>query len=264
MCPEFEVFGFSFPTYGAVSFLGFWLCFALSFSLVKRRGVSPTDFLFTLIAAIAGLVAGSHLLYGLTRTEEIVQVIGNYGTFETFGDFISEVFRYFSGMVFYGGLYGMLFAGVMFAKWRKYPVRDICDIFAVLIPLFHAFGRVGCFFAGCCYGVRWQYGISGRVIVADVREYAKRLPVQLVEASLLLVLFVVLCLLFAKNKCRHNLLFIYLCTYAVLRFVLEFFRGDEIRGIWFGISTSQWISILTILWVSVYLALRKKKNKSEI
>ena len=263
MCPEFELFGLSMPTYGALSFAGFWLCIVLSFALIRHRRINGAHFLYTTIVAMAGLFLCSHLLYGLTRIEDLVAIVKDYPNYNSFDDFVVDVSDCFMGMVFYGGLYGMLIFSVLFAKKKRYHVREITDVYAVVIPLFHAFGRVGCFFAGCCYGVRWQYGISGRVIVADVKEHARRLPVQLIEASLLLILFAVILLLFSKNKLRHNLLFVYLYVYAVLRFVLEFFRGDKIRGIFLALSTSQWISIITIVWVSVYLILRYKKNKSK-
>ena len=261
MRPEIYLFGLSFPTYGMIAFAGLLVCAAVSVVLLRRRNINSSDFLFTTVAVAVGLLAGSHLLYALTRSAEIAQVIKNYGEYSSFASFFEDFIRYFSGMVFYGGLYGGLLFGVLFAKKKKYPVREMTDVFAVLVPLFHVFGRVGCFFAGCCYGVKWQYGISGRVIVGDVKEYAKRLPIQLVEAGMLLVIFSVMLWLFAKNKCRQKLIFVYLCTYAVIRFVLEFFRGDEVRGFFLTLSTSQWISILTLVWVGVYLVASKKKSK---
>ena len=263
MCPEVDFFGLSLPTYGLCSFLGFWMSIAVSSILVTKRNIRHWSFFLTSAVAALGLFVGSHLLYGITRIKEIAEVLKNYTEYGSFLEVCSELSFYFSGMVFYGGMYGLLICGVLFAKICKYPVRDICDVYAVVIPLFHIFGRIGCFFAGCCYGKRWQYGISGRVIVDGVREHARRVPIQLIEATLMCLLFVLMLVLFAKKKFSRNLIFIYLCTYAVIRFVLEFFRGDVIRGSLFGLSTSQWISIFTILWVSIYLLLRKKKNKQK-
>lgn len=264
MCPEVDFFGVSLPAYGLCSFVGFWLSIALSCILLRKSNIRYWNFFLTSLVAVVGLFVGSHLLYGLTRIEEIVQVLKNSGEYGSFLEICSEVSFYFSGMVFYGGMYGLLIFGVLFAKIRKYPVREICDVYAVVIPLFHIFGRIGCFFAGCCYGKRWQYGISGRVIADGIKEHARRVPIQLIEAAILCLLFAVMLVLFTKNQFSRNLIFIYLCAYAVIRFVLEFFRGDEIRGFVLYFSTSQWISVFTVLWVSIYLLLRKKKNKQKI
>lgn len=253
MLPYIEILGASIPTYGLISVLGVFAAGLVSLSIIKKRNVDVYSFLTTAIAAAAGLFVGAHLLYSLTRTEDIVYIISHYGDYDGFWDFARDLLQTMSGMVFYGGLYGGLFAGFIFAKAKRYPVGELGDAFSVFIPLFHTFGRVGCFFAGCCYGVESEFGIAGRVYAVGLRESAKRFPVQLLEAACLLLLFAVMLILCKKEKARGKLIFVYLIFYAVLRFALEFLRGDEIRGRLLMFSTSQWISILTILWVSLYL-----------
>ena len=107
-------------------------------------------------------------------------------------------------------------------------------------PLFHGFGRIGCFMAGCCYGVKLAtpaelFGI----FTLD------RLPVQLIEAGFEFLLFAVL-LFCEKKQAKTDTLQIYLITYAIFRFCIEFFRGDAIRGIFLGFSTAQWVSLAII------------------
>lgn len=261
MLPEISAFGLNLPTYGLISFIGLIVTGFVALQLIRKRGINRQDFLSTALFAGLGLLLGAHLLYAVTRIGDIAEAVSRYSDFDSFGEFVKYVLELCSGMVFYGGLYGGLFFGYLWARHKGYRVSRISDVFAVIIPLFHTFGRIGCFFAGCCYGVEWERGVSGRVITQGVTESTKRLPVQLIEAALLILLFAVMMQLFLRSIAKGKLIFIYLCVYAVLRFVLEFFRGDEIRGRVLSLSTSQWISIATILWVCSYLLIDKIKNR---
>lgn len=150
------------------------------------------------------------------------------------------------GFVFYGGLLGALAGNVIFCKVRKYNLDDVMDFTVPAFALFHAFGRVGCFFGGCCYGFKF----SGPVYFGNL-FYLNYFPMQLVEAAFELIMFFLL-----KKAPEGKTLKIYLLSYGVFRFVNEFFRGDAVRGIWFGMSTSQWISLIII---AVYLCLTVRK-----
>ena len=107
------------------------------------------------------------------------------------------------------------------------------------MPLFHAFGRIGCFLAGCCYGKK----LSTPIVIGTI-EFA-RIPVQIIESMAEFILFIVLFILSKKNR-DIDLLRIYLVIYAVIRFADEFLRGDKIRGIYGGVSTAQWISLIIL------------------
>lgn len=261
MHPYLEIFGLKIPTYGLISLVGILLAGALAYFLAKRRGLDPNELINIGIFAVIGVFLGSHLLYAITRIEDIIAVCGNYGTYENFGEFFQDIWNYCNGMVFYGGLYGGVLAGFIVIKVRKLSVGQYGDIFAVALPLFHAFGRVGCFFAGCCYGIPWENGISGRVMGSGNVESVARFPVQLCESGILLLLASLLLLLFLKNKFSGELMGVYLASYAVIRFALEFLRGDEIRGRLFALSTSQWISLFTLLGVAVYVVLKLIKRR---
>ncbi len=263
MYPYMNLFGLEIPVYGLISLLGVFVSAVVAFVLAKKKDVDRYDLLITAVVGGLGLFIGAHLLYAVTRTGDIISAFSLYSTFENKWEFAKYLFDISSGMVFYGGLYGGLFAGLLWVRHKKHPLGIYSDIFAVVIPLFHAFGRVGCFFAGCCYGVKWEYGISGRVLNSGECEQIPRFPVQLAEAFLLLVLFSVLIILFFKSKLQGRLLAVYLCAYAVLRFILEFFRGDSIRGHLFYLSTSQWISLFTLIGAAVYLIFNNKKSEKE-
>jgi phosphatidylglycerol:prolipoprotein diacylglycerol transferase len=176
-----------------------------------------------------------------------------------------------SGFVFYGGFIGGAIALLVTLKKQKKDIFKIVDIFAVALPLGHAFGRVGCFFSGCCSGMPYDGWLSftyKTALDASTPIGVPLLPVQLIEAFVLFVLFAVLLICYLKCPNKKGLCTtIYAYSYAVIRFVLEFFRYDTARGGFLGLSTSQWISIAIFVVTTVWLvvsAVKKKKEKKEV
>ena len=158
--------------------------------------------------------------------------------------------------MYYGGLIlGIVFA-VLYCKMRKLEFKKFSDCFAVGLPLFLAITRIGCFLAGYSYGVKSSLGIADS-------EGITRFPVQLVECFVCIVIFALMILLVKKGKFKGQLLYFYLLTYACARFFIDFFRGDESRGFFLFLSTSQWISLILIC-VSVYKLFAQKQKKTEI
>lgn len=129
-------------------------------------------------------------------------------------------------------------------------------ILAPCTSLGHAFGRIGCSLAGCCYGKETSCRVFYRYTDSIVAPNGVNLfPVQGVESLCLFCLTLILVRLYLKNHaCRVHL--VYIATYAVIRFVLEFFRGDAGRGGFLFLSTSQIISIVLLAGLS----LRHRKN----
>ncbi|MBP9674727.1 MAG: prolipoprotein diacylglyceryl transferase [Bacteriovoracaceae bacterium] len=156
------------------------------------------------------------------------------------------------GFVFYGGfLFALLFSLFYVFILKKISFSTLV-YFIPSLTLAHAIGRVGCFFAGCCYGkfCDLPWAIDGE---KDFRH-----PVQLYEAFLLICLFFYLLRLLYKKASASSLFFTYLLGYSFFRFILEFFRGDFIRGVGF-FSTSQYIS-LSLFFCSLLLFLKNKTN----
>ncbi len=156
-----------------------------------------------------------------------------------------------TGIVFYGGLFGYLLGFEVYRRIKRLD-RAARDIAATVIPLFHCFARAGCFCAGCCYGRRWEgplsvnyTNVSGGQIVT-----CPRIPVQLLESGFDLMLFGFLLVLLLRDNWREkHITRLYLLLYSVWRFLIEFLRGDELRGVIHGISFSQSISVL--IWIGV-------------
>lgn len=170
------------------------------------------------------------------------------------------LFKYFeygtlkiSGITFYGGLIGaitILYIQLQFnRKYTHYNIKEWFDLLTLPLIIFHFFGRIGCFFAGCCYGKITESHLG--VIFPDNIEHGiihnglKRYPTQLFEAVALLVIFILVS--FAKNKFQS-----YLASYASIRFFLEFFRGDDRGYLTSFLSPAQIISIVIILNILFY------------
>lgn len=156
-----------------------------------------------------------------------------------------------SGYVFYGGLLGVILAISLYTRKDRDLRTRIYHMVTPAFPLFHGFGRIGCFMAGCCYGIPLPAPITFfGMFTLD------RLPVQIFEAVFEFVLFAVL-LVVEKRRPQTDILKVYLLAYAVFRFAIEFFRGDVVRGIFLGLSTAQWVS----LGIAVYYLLQPFKTR---
>ena len=154
------------------------------------------------------------------------------------------------GFVFYGGFIGaILFCLLFHLLILPLNLKIIWPMIPAL-TLGHGVGRLGCFLAGCCFGKEtdWWWGIF---LHGHYRH-----PTQLLEAAGLIILGIY----FLKSRAdKINLLIQYLITYGILRFAIEGLRGDEIRGLWGALSTSQWISLLLIT-AGLFLKIRHLKT----
>ncbi len=230
--------------------------------LLKKRGLFAEDGVLFLLAVIAGVFIGGHLLYALTNIRLFPYLFKK----AEFSLWLARVQHIFGGAVFYGGLFGGIAAGGIATKILRQDTALYADLMSPIIPLFHGIARIGCFFAGCCYGIESKFGFCahGNTLVPDVNGVT-RFPVQLLEAGcnffLVLVMF---CLLKKCETCpriRGKLLYIYLIAYGVIRFFDEFLRGDKIRGFIGIFSTSQWISIISVTVSTILLVKSLVKDK---
>ena len=261
MLPVIRVFGLELSSYGICTAVGLLLMGAAAFLLGRRYGIKPEDVVFGEIISLVGAFLGAHILFGLTNLGNIIHYLTRYIDGNKDFGYLVSIFRvYIGGMVFYGGLLGALGFGAIYCRVRKINIGRFSDCFAVGIPLFHCFGRLGCFLSGCCYGVESDFGFTATHAIVESCNYVNRFPVQLLESVLNLVIFVALLVLFHKKILTRKLIYTYLIIYSVVRFFDEFLRGDIYRGIYFGLSTSQWISIVLFI-ISIVLILKKKNNR---
>lgn len=249
MIGNIVIFGREFSSYAVMALIGALAAGVFCYLMAKRKKMDEVNMVFILLFAVIGVFIGGHLVYALTNIPYFYLI----GHIHDWDSFVAIMGGIFGGQVFYGGLLGGIAAGGIAAKVMKVkPLGGYTDILACAVPLFHCFGRIGCFVGGCCYGVEWEHGITFHNSMLEIANGVPRFPVQLVEAGFNLLLFLFLLWMLQKGKMKHYLFFLYLAIYAVGRFILEFFRGDTYRGIWFGVSTSQIISILILLFCGVF------------
>lgn len=210
----------------------FWAllgCFAaldiFSYFVIKE-GMKLKLPLFLFFSSFLGMITGAR----------IFALIAEKIYFENTGNIVH------GGMVFYGGLAGFL---VVFFMLQKICVGSqiiaLWDFAAVTVPLFHAFGRIGCAFSGCCYGTECQK------IFVEYSDGIKRFPIQFLGSVFEFVMFFVLFILVVRNRKKGLLMKIYLTVYPIGRFVAEFFRGDEVRGFIGYFSFGQICSIFLLI-----------------
>ena len=245
---NFSVFGIA-PYY---FFAGLGLVFAFAFYIlnVSFSGKNVNKHAIILFLSFIGLGIGAVAFGCLSKI-----CIAIYTNSSILSAFASGV-----GIVFYGGMTGFVFTFMLLQKKLNKTVdRTVVNILAVSIPLFHAFARVGCFFAGCCYGSELNTFISVNYILRGSSEIISVFPVQLVEAILNFVLFLVLWYILKKHSDKV-ILPIYLFSYAIYRFLLEFLRGDTYRGKFGLLSFSQIYSLLIIITIVLFRFRKDRKN----
>lgn len=216
--------------------------------------IKTPEFLHLCVLNVIAIILGAKLLYAITLLPAVIADWPLYAQ-----DPLRTLSIMFSGMVYYGGILAAV--GVTYWYCRRYKVDfpTVAAIFMPAVPLFHAFGRVGCFLTGCCWGVECEaLGITFTHALAAPNG-VPLFPIQLVEAGLNLLLFLVLATAVRRMRRRGDVLPLYFLLYAVMRFVLEFFRGDELRGVWL-LSTSQWISLAILLVLLIYAVRRRARR----
>jgi len=240
MFPQITLFGQAISLY-LIMMLSGVLAFGIyaGVTAIKRKYDLMDMAMFFFILSI-GVIIGSHFLYALVNYENAIYILKNIKQM----NIINALGSIFDGRMFYGGLVGSLVIGFFVVK-KDNNYMKYFDIIAAGIPLFLFFAKIGCFFAGCCYGIQSKIGFRYNDSKLTETNEIMRFPVQLLESFFCLSLFIYLNFLLIKNKFNNKLLYLYLLIYSVGRFFIEYLRGDKSRGIWFYLSTSQIISILS-------------------
>ncbi|MBR2152942.1 MAG: prolipoprotein diacylglyceryl transferase [Clostridia bacterium] len=260
MHPFINLFGMDIATYGLLTALGAMAAAMYIIFTFQNEEYNGIKMSILGLGWGLGVLFGGKILYFLTRLPEVLDKLNRATSTAEKWDAISFGF---SGLVFYGGLMGGLIMTLILCKSFKMDSTKFFDYISPAIPLFHAFGRVGCFLTGCCYGIPSDFGFTTTDAVLKSCNGVNRFPVQLFEGLLNLLLFVVLFVLRKKpikNMRRGDIFLTYILSYATLRFLLEFLRGDALRGVWFSLSTSQWISLGFIIFAIVRIIFFRKKQ----
>lgn len=260
MFPYFYLFGKLISVYALLSVMGILTAGTFAYLYAQKSGLDTIEMTILLLVSVFAGWAGSHLTYALVNYQDLWTFLTNLNRISSFSQFF-QYFQYvFGGAVFYGGLIFGIPAGFLYTRRKGLDRGAYSDVAAAAIPLFHAFGRIGCFLGGCCYGVECRVGFTYTRAIVEEANGVRRFPIQLLESFFNFALFFLLWYFLRKKKYEGKLLALYLCSYALIRFSLEFWRGDEFRGFILGMSTSQFLSILAFVAGLAMLLIKKKET----
>ncbi|MBK7801311.1 MAG: prolipoprotein diacylglyceryl transferase [Chloracidobacterium sp.] len=260
MYPElFRIGTFPVTTYGIFLAVGMLLALFVASRLAARDGL-PRERIYDLgLWVLVGGLVGSKLLMYFVEPDVHVFTL----------DFLR------SGGVYYGGLLGGFFTLVILIRFYKLSFWKVADALVPGLALGQAFGRQGCFAAGCCWGkpTDWFWGVhftdkgheyTGVPMYGPSNEDLYLHPTQLIESFTMLAVFGLLFYLHRKKKFDGQVLIAYGIIYSIFRFSIEFIRDDPRGDLWglttlTGFSTSQIISLLVAAGSLIFMVIRLKR-----
>ena len=259
MHPVFLHIGsFEIASYGVMTALGYVAACCYLLPRLHKINLSKDTFWNLIFIAFMGALLGAKLLFivlswnqlGATVADKLIYIVRN--------------FRY--GFVFFGGMIVAVTALIIYLKKKKLPVLKTADFMIVGLPLGHAVGRIGCFLAGCCYGrpttLPWGVSFTDPHSLVPPQLLGTPLhPTQLYESVANLLIFFILHKLYNKPHKDGLVLLAYVACYSLLRFCIEFFRGDYRGAFILGLSPSQCIALtVSLAALRGWFILRKKGN----
>jgi phosphatidylglycerol---prolipoprotein diacylglyceryl transferase len=247
----FSIGSFYLPTYGVMVALAFLAGLAITVKLARRSGLNPE-----LITNLAVYVALSGMLGA-----KVLMIVFDWNRYMANpGDIFSLATLQAAG-VFQGGLILALVTAFFYMRHQALPPLATSDAFAPGLALGHAIGKIGCFAAGCCWGIETK--LPWAVKFHDPAAYALTgvpleialHPAQLYEAGAEALIFGFLYWRFARPHAPGQIIGLYLVVSSVTRFFIEFTRNHE-QALPFGLpfSITQWIAIVLAFAGAVLLA----------
>jgi phosphatidylglycerol:prolipoprotein diacylglycerol transferase len=242
----FQIGNFYLPTYGVLVASGVLLGLWISVRNSEKQGINGDDaWNLGIFMVLAGIV-GAKILY----------VINDWKDYS--GGHWREIFSLNTlqaGGVFSGGLLAALAVGAWYMRRHRMPPLRTMDAFAPGLAFGHVLGRFGCFSAGCCYGKAtnhfWGVTFTNPLAnsVSQTPLNVRLEPTQLIEAAAEFINFVFLMWLLKRKKFDGQVFAAFIILYGVERFLIEFLRGDDGRGVVFGglMSGTQLIAICLVL-----------------
>ncbi|MBF0290857.1 MAG: prolipoprotein diacylglyceryl transferase [Nitrospinae bacterium] len=225
-------------TYGLLAASGFLLGIAWTARLARREGVIDQQVVYD---------ASFWLIISALVSSRLAYVIVEYRHYISNPLGVFKIWE--GGLVFYGGVIGAVGALILLARIYKFDVWRFADLAAPGGALGHAVGRLGCFFAGCCYGqptdVPWAVTFNDIHSIAPIGIPLH--PTQLYDALNELVVFSAITILWPRRKFVGQIWWTWVGLYAVGRAIVETFRGDPRGALLDGVlSTSQTAAVVAV------------------
>jgi phosphatidylglycerol---prolipoprotein diacylglyceryl transferase len=235
------------PTYAVFANLAFFSAAIFIFYMVRKEKLDINTAIFVLLSALAGLLIGAKIFYYFgpwswqhdwSFTFRLMRTLQVWG----------------SGLVFYGGFIGACVGMYLYAKIRKVTILPYVDLIALSIGIAAGLSRVGCWFAGCCYGT------PTNVPWAILRNGVAIHPTQLYFVAAGVFVFIIAWYAHKRSQYAGYTAIVSVFWYSFTRFFIEFFRADPR---YFTLTASQWISIVLIL-ITVFLYFWCKKKHLDL
>lgn len=227
--------GLKLYAYGLFVALGFITAMLFSKRQAKKNAINPEVINDLVLIILVSAIAGSRILY----------VVINFSFYK---DDFPAVFKIWDGgLVFYGGFVLALASSILYVRLKGLSFFQTADIISPSLALGHAVGRIGCFFAGCCYGkpssLPWAVTFTDPNSLAPLGVPLH--PTQLYSVISNLLIFFLLLFLSRIKKYHGMVFFSYIILYSAFRFVIEMFRGD-FRGSFLNsaLSMSQGVGVI--------------------
>jgi phosphatidylglycerol:prolipoprotein diacylglycerol transferase len=234
----FEIGGFPVYTYGLLLAAAYLLGLQFALRRARSAGLDPNRVMDLGIWIIVSALVGAKLLLLIVEFEQFTRDPAE----------LLNLAR--SGGVFYGGLIAAVAVALWYLRRHRMPMWTVTDVFAPGIALGHVIGRLGCLFAGCCFGrpanVPWAITFTNEFAARNVGTPLgiPLHPTQLYEAGAELLILILLLVTERRGRAFPGRTFwLYMLLYAVSRFIIEFYRGDP-RGMVGDFSTSQFVSLV--------------------
>jgi phosphatidylglycerol:prolipoprotein diacylglycerol transferase len=240
--------------YGFFIVMGFIAAVVLAALKIRKSnsGMSFENIVDLFFYTVLSAIIGARILFVLIH-------------FDLYRQHPVQIFKIWEGgLVFYGGLILAVMVAFWYMRWHRLPIWKLADLISPLIALGLSFGRIGCFFAGCCYGK--ETSLPWAVVFKNPDSLARLNvplhPTQLYDAANGLAIFFFLTWMEKRKSFDGQIFWLFLFFYAVTRFFIEIFRGDP-RGFLFGdlLSTSQAIGILLAIFSLFMLFYRRERDR---
>jgi phosphatidylglycerol:prolipoprotein diacylglycerol transferase len=246
MYPEINIFGLHVHSYGLMIAIGICIGFGLCLYYAPRHNLSRDRYMDLMICLLLGGFGGAKLLGLIVNLGQVLD-----GTI--------TLWQALSVTVVYGGIVGGMIVCGTYCLITKTDFWSYADLALPCAAITHGIGRIGCFLAGCCYGM--EYNGFGAVVFSN-SIYAPNgvslFPSQIVSSVFLITYGIIALILCNRKKHkRGDFATTYFIVYGLARTIIEFFRGDAERGFVFALSTSQFISIFFVavgICLKIYLA----------
>ncbi len=241
--------GLEIRSYSVMLLLAFLLGIWIAEKRAKRKNIDTKVISDLVLWVIIGVVFGSRMFYVIMHWSE-------------FREDLLEIFMiWHGGAVYFGGFLFALLLGLLYAFFKKLPIRKLLDIIAPSIALGEGIGRIGCFLNGCCFGKPSNVcGVIFKPYSPAGLQFPDTplIPTQLFQSFFGFLLFIILLHIEKKKKLLPGqLFFLFLAFFGGFRLLINFFRYYEDT---FNYLLNQIIAALvSLIGIVLYFAFSKKK-----